>query len=48
MAGFVIARLFHAYAYATAKSHELRATFYTIASLIVVYMAAHALWAALA
>ncbi|MDQ2090343.1 MAPEG family protein [Marimonas arenosa] len=41
--GFVIARLLHAYAYATAKSHEVRATFYTIGSLIVIAMALYVL-----
>lgn len=43
--GFVAARLAHAVAYATARSHEMRATFYTIGSLIVLYMAGHVLWA---
>ena len=46
--GFVAARLGHFWAYATAQSHEVRATFYTIGSLIVIYLAAAALWAALA
>jgi uncharacterized MAPEG superfamily protein len=46
-AGFVLARLAHAWAYATARSHETRATFYTIGSLIVIWMALHGLWAAL-
>ena len=45
--GFVAARAAHALAYATRQSHEMRATFYTIGSLIVVYMALHALWAIL-
>lgn len=45
--GFVLARLAHFVAYATQKSHEVRATFYTIGSLIVIYMALHVLWAAL-
>ena len=45
--GFVAARLGHFWAYATAQSHEVRATFYTIGSLIVIYLAAAALWAAL-
>ncbi|MCA0873824.1 MAPEG family protein [Seohaeicola saemankumensis] len=43
MYGFVAARAAHAVAYATAQSHEVRATFYTIGSLIVIYMALHAL-----
>lgn len=42
--GFVIARALHFWAYATSKSHEVRATFYTIGSVIVIYMAAHTLW----
>ncbi|MBW3096234.1 MAPEG family protein [Pseudohoeflea coraliihabitans] len=47
MFGFVLARLAHFAAYATKQTHEVRATFYTIGSLIVIYMAAHALWQAL-
>lgn len=43
MYGFVGARLAHAAAYGTSQSHEMRATFYTIGSLIVIYMALHAL-----
>lgn len=48
MYGFVVARLAHFWAYATKQTHEVRATFYTIGSLIVIYMACHALWAAIA
>ena len=47
MYGFVAARLAHFVAYATKQTHEVRATFYTIGSLIVIYMAAHALIVAL-
>lgn len=47
MYGFVAARLAHFWAYATRQKHEVRATFYTAGSLIVVYMASHALWVAL-
>ncbi len=43
MYGFVLARLCHAVAYATKQTHEVRATFYTIGSLIVIYMALHVL-----
>ena len=43
MYGFVAARLAHAVAYATKQSHEVRATFYTIASVIVVFMAIYVL-----
>lgn len=44
MYGFVLARAAHALAYATKQSHEMRANFYTLGSLIVIYMALHALW----
>lgn len=37
--GFVLTRLLHFWAYSTAKSHEVRATFFTIGSLIVIVMA---------
>ena len=47
MYGFVAARAAHAVAYATKRSHEVRATFYTIGSLIVIYMAGHSLVVAL-
>ncbi|KJS14239.1 MAG: glutathione S-transferase [Hoeflea sp. BRH_c9] len=43
MYGFVLARAFHTIAYATRQSHEIRATFYTIGSLAVIYMAVHVL-----
>ena len=45
--GFVLARFAHFIAYATKQSHEVRATFYTVGSLIVMYMAVHVLWSAL-
>lgn len=45
--GFVVARLCHSLAYATRQSHEMRATFYTIGSLIVIFMALHVLAALL-
>jgi len=44
MYGFVVARAAHFVAYATRQTHEIRATFYTIGSLIVIYMALHALF----
>lgn len=47
MYGFVAARVAHALAYGTAQSHEVRATFYTIGSLIVMAMAVYALVAVL-
>jgi glutathione S-transferase len=39
--GFVAARLAHFWAYLTAKPHEVRATFFSIASLIVIAMAVY-------
>jgi uncharacterized MAPEG superfamily protein len=39
--GFVVTRLAHFWAYSTAKSHEVRATFFTVGSLIVVAMAVY-------
>jgi len=48
MYGFVLARLAHFTAYLTKQTHEVRATFYTIGSLIVIYMAGHVLWQVLA
>ncbi|MCE8535930.1 MAPEG family protein [Ruegeria pomeroyi] len=47
MYGFVAARAAHAVAYATKQTHDIRATFYTIGSLIVIFMALYALWALL-
>ncbi len=41
--GFVLARALHFWAYATAQNHEVRATFYTLGSLIVIYMCLHVL-----
>ncbi|KIN75646.1 MAPEG family protein [Sulfitobacter mediterraneus] len=46
--GFVAARVAHFIAYATEQSHEVRATFYTVGSAIVIYMAVQTLWSALA
>jgi glutathione S-transferase len=45
MYGFALARLAHAGAYLTKQSHEVRATFYTFGSVIVIFMAAYVLWA---
>lgn len=45
--GFLAARAGHFWAYATARSHEMRATFYTVGSLIVIWMGAQVLWVAL-
>ena len=46
-AGFVLARLAHAWAYATAQNHEVRATFYSVGSAMVIFMALWVLGAAL-
>ena len=48
MYGFLATRLIHALVYATKQPHEVRATFYTIGSLIVIYMALHVVWKVLA
>lgn len=45
--GFLAARAGHFWAYATAQSHEIRASFYTIGSLIVIWMGVQVLWVAL-
>ena len=39
--GFVATRVAHFFAYVTARSHEVRATFYTIGSFIVIGMAVY-------
>ena len=44
MYGFVVVRLIHTLVYATAQSHEMRATFYSIGSLIVIAMAVWSLF----
>jgi glutathione S-transferase len=46
-AGFVVARALHAWAHGTAQSHEVRAAFYTIGSLVVIFMALWSLGALL-
>ena len=45
--GYVVSRLLHFGAYLTAQIHEVRATFWTIGSLILIYMTGATLWAAL-
>ena len=47
MYGFAATRLVHAVVYATGQPHEVRATFYTIGSVIVIVMALYVLVAAL-
>ncbi|WP_199555175.1 MAPEG family protein [Sandaracinobacteroides hominis] len=44
---YVVSRLLHFAAYLSAQIHEVRATFWTIGSLILIYMAGRTLWAAL-
>ena len=43
MYGFVATRALHTWAYATARSHETRSVFFSVGSLIVIYMAVHVL-----
>lgn len=47
MYGFVAARLAHFIAYSTKQTHEVRATFYTVGSLIVIFISAYVLWSML-
>lgn len=44
---FVLARLAHTFAYATAQNHEVRAAFFSVGSLTIILMALWALVAAL-
>jgi glutathione S-transferase len=46
--GYVVSRLLHFAAYITARSHETRATFWTIGSLILIYMSVRVLFVAIA
>lgn len=45
--GYVVSRLLHFIAYATKQTHDVRATFWTIGSVILIYMAARGLIIAL-
>jgi glutathione S-transferase len=45
--GYVVSRLLHFAAYITGQIHEIRATFWTIGSLILIYMSVRTLLAAL-
>lgn len=47
MFGYVISRILHFAAYATAQTHDVRATFWTIGSLILVFMTLRTLMVAL-
>jgi len=46
--GYVVSRLLHFAAYASARSHETRATLWTIGSLILIFMTCWTLVAAIA
>jgi glutathione S-transferase len=45
--GYVASRLLHFLAYATKQTHDVRATFWTIGSLILIYMTVRVLMVAL-
>ncbi|MBI1212951.1 MAG: MAPEG family protein [Alphaproteobacteria bacterium] len=45
--GYVVSRLLHFGAYLTAQTHDVRATFWTVGSLILIFMAGRTLLAAL-
>ncbi len=45
--GYVLSRLLHLWAYASARSHDTRATFWTIGVLIIMAMTAWVLWTTL-
>lgn len=45
--GYVVSRLLHFIAYATKQTHDVRATFWTIGSVILIYMAGRSLIIAL-
>ncbi|MGD9978990.1 MAG: MAPEG family protein [Hyphomonadaceae bacterium] len=45
--GYVVSRFLHFVAYLTAQTHDMRATLWTVGSLILVFMTGWALWSAL-
>jgi glutathione S-transferase len=45
--GYVVSRLLHFAAYATARTHDMRATLWTVGSLILVFMTCRTLLAAI-
>ena len=45
--GYVVSRLLHFAAYATARTHDTRATLWTVGSVILIFMTCRALFAAL-
>jgi glutathione S-transferase len=46
--GYVVSRLLHFAAYFTAQAHEMRATFWTVGSLILIFITCWTLFAAVA
>jgi glutathione S-transferase len=42
--GYAVSRFAHFAAYYTAQTHDLRATLWTIGSLIIVFMSAWVIW----
>lgn len=46
--GYVAARLVHGWAYATARSHEIRGWVFTVTALFLFYMIGHTFWIAVA
>lgn len=44
--GYVLSRLLHFAAYFTAQTHDMRATFWTVGSLILIFMTLRTLLAA--
>src|SRR5262252_4796707 len=45
--GYVVSRLLHFVAYLSARTHDTRATLWTIGSMILIYMSVHTLYLAL-
>jgi glutathione S-transferase len=45
--GYVVSRSLHFLAYLTGQNHEVRATLWTVGSVILIYMTVHALMAAI-
>ena len=42
--GYVVSRLLHFFAYFTAQTHDMRATLWTIGSLILIFLSGWTLW----
>jgi glutathione S-transferase len=45
--GYVVSRLLHFFAYLSAKTHDTRAAFWTVGSLIMIFLAGRSLFVAL-